>query len=135
MTGKQRKNDNLAAGIAAVTFILIFYGSAGAESEFVSHVLKAVSNVSDSIITILLGLIVLATVISLVRSGLTAQINTQFQRRFGLSREIIMVLETVTIFVLAMIVLPLLKDVMKTALSKAGGQSDMLGGNFHLPDY
>ena len=135
MTEKQRKNDILAAGIAAVTFILTSYGNAGAESEFVSHVLKAVSNVSDSIITILLGLIVLATVISLVRSGLTAQINTQFQRRFGLSREIIMVLETIAIFVLAMIILSLLKEVMKTAVSKAGGQSEMLGSNFHLPSY
>ncbi len=135
MTEKQRKNDILAAGIAAVTFILTSYGNAGAESEFVSHVLKAVSNVSDSIITILLGLIVLATVISLVRSGLTAQINTQFQRRLGLSREIIMVLETVTIFVLAMIVLPVLRTVMKNAIAKAGSQSEMLGGNFHLPNY
>ena len=135
MTEKQRKNDILAAGIAAVTFILTSYGNAGAESEFVLHVLKAVSNVSDSIITILLGLIVLATVISLVRSGLTAQINTQFQRRFGLSREIIMVLETIAIFVLAMIILSLLKEVMKTAVSKAGGQSEMLGSNFHLPSY
>ncbi len=135
MAEKQRKNDILAACIAAVTFILTSYGNAGAESEFVSHVLKAVSNVSDSIITILLGLIVLATVISLVRSGLTAQINTQFQRRFGLSREIIMVLETIAIFVLAMIILSLLKEVMKTAVSKAGGQSEMLGSNFHLPSY
>ncbi len=135
MTEKQRKNDIPAACMAAVIFLLTSYGNAGAESEFVSHVLKAVSNVSDSIITILLGLIVLATVISLVRSGLTAQINTQFQRRFGLSREIIMVLETITIFVLAMIILSLLKEVMKTAVSEAGGQSEMLGSNFHLPDY
>lgn len=135
MTGRQRKNDILAAGITAATFILTFYGNAGAESEFVSHVLKAVSNVSDSIITILLGLIVLATVISLVRSGLSAQISTQFQRRLGLSREIIMVLETIIIFALAMIILPVLKTIMKNAVAKAGSQSEMLGGNFHLPDY
>ncbi len=121
--------------MTAVFISLISFRTANAESELVNHVLLAVSNISDSIVTILLGLIVLITVISLVRSGLTAQLNTQFQRRFGLSREIIMALETVTIFVLAMIALPLLKDVMKTALSKAGGQSEMLGINFHLPNY
>ena len=85
--------------------------------------------------TILLGLIVLITVISLVRSGLSAQINTQFQRKFGLSREIIMVLETITIFVLAIIALPVLKKIMSVAISKAGSQSTMLGSDFHLPQY
>ncbi len=46
-----------------------------------------------------------------------------------------MVLGTITIFVLVIIVLPLLKDVMKATLSKAGGQSEMLGDMFHLPYY
>ena len=108
---------------------------ASAESQLATHVLRAVSNISDAIVTILLGLIVLITVISLVRSGLSAQINTQFQRRFGLSREIIMVLETVTIFVLAVIILPVLKNIMQVAISKVGSQSSMLGGDFHLPSY
>ena len=135
MSGLNRNGKNAINILGAVLFSLIRFRSAKAESELVKHVLLAVSKISDSIVTILLGLIVLITVISLVRSGLTAQMTTQFQRWFGLSREIIMVLETVTIFVLAMIILPLLKDVMKTALSKAGGQSEMLGGNFHLPDY
>ena len=53
----------------------------------------------------------------------------------GLSREIIMVLETVTIFVLAMITLPVLKTIMKAAIAKVGSQSTMLGGDFHLPPY
>ena len=119
----------------AIILAFVSYRSAGAESQLASQVLKAVSKVSDSIVTILLGLIVLITVISLVRSGLSAQINVQFQKRFGLSREIIMVLETVTIFVLAMIALPLLKKLMAVAVSSAGSQSVMLGDNFHLPDY
>ena len=120
---------------AAVMAVFIIAAPAKAESVLVSKVLTAISNVSDSVITILLGLIVLITVISLVRSGLSAQIDTQLQRRFGLSREITMVLETITIFVLAMIALPVLKTIMKTAIAKAGSQSVMLGGDFHLPNY
>ena len=119
----------------AVMAVFIIASPAKAESVLVSKVLTAISNVSDSVITILLGLIVLITVISLVRSGLTAQIDTQLQRRFGLSREITMVLETITIFALAMIALPVLKTIMKAAIAKAGSQSVMLGGDFHLPDY
>lgn len=115
--------------------IMAFPIPAYAESELAKQVLKAVSNVSDAIVTILLGLIVLITVISLVRSGLSAQISTQFQKKYGLSREIIMVLETVTIFVIAIIALPVLKKIMKIAISKAGSQSSMLGGDFHLPSY
>ena len=114
-----------------LTFPLPVY----AESELAKQVLKAVSNVSDAIVTILLGLIVLITVVSLVRSGLSAQISTQFQKKYGLSREIIMVLETVTIFVLAIIALPVLKKIMRIAISKAGSQSTMLGGDFHMPNY
>ena len=121
----------IAWAISILTFTLPAYG----ESELAKQVLKAVSNVSDAIVTILLGLIVLITVISLVRSGLSAQISTQFQKKYGLSREIIMVLETVTIFVLAVIALPVLKKIMKIAISKAGSQSTMLGGDFHLPNY
>ena len=115
--------------------ILVFPIPAYAESELAKQILKAVSNVSDMIVTVLLGLIVLITVISLVRSGLSAQISTQFQKKYGLSREIIMVLETVTIFVIAIIALPVLKKIMKIAISKAGSQSSMLGGDFHLPSY
>ena len=115
--------------------ILAFPLPVYAESELAKQVLKAVSNVSDAIVTILLGLIVLITVISLVRSGLSAQISTQFQKKYGLSREIIMVLETVTIFVLAIIALPVLKKIMRIAISKAGSQSTMLGGDFHMPNY
>lgn len=120
---------------AAITALLFIAAPANAESVLVTKVLSAISRISDSVITILLGLIVLITVISLVRSGLSAQIDTQLQRRFGLSREIIMALETITIFVLAMITLPVLKTIMKTAIAKAGSQSVMLGGDFHLPDY
>ena len=127
--------ERLLTVSAAVTAVLVTAVPANAESVLVTKVLSAISSVSDSIITILLGLIVLITAISLVRSGLSAQIDTQLQRRFGLSREIIMVLETVTIFVLAMITLPVLKTIMKTAIAKAGSQSVMLGGDFHLPDY
>ncbi len=115
--------------------ILAFPLPVYAESELAKQVLKAVSNVSDAIVTILLGLIVLITVISLVRSGLSAQISTQFQKKYGLSREIIMVLETVTIFVLAIIALPVLKKIMRIAISKAGSQSTMLGGDFHMPNF
>ena len=135
MMKRHRYTDKLYAGLAEAAMILLSGRSANAESGLVTHVLKAVSNVADSVITIILGLIVLATVISLVRSGLNAQISTQFQRRFGLSREIIMVLETITIFVIAMITLPVLKSIMKTAITKAGSQSGMLGGNFHLPKH
>lgn len=130
-----KRADSLISVAAAVSAALIIAVPAYAESVLVSKVLATISKVSDSIITILLGLIVLITVISLVRSGLSAQIDTQLQRRFGLSREIIMVLETVTIFVLAMITLPVLKTLMKAAIAKAGSQSVMLGGDFHLPDY
>ena len=130
-----KRNDRLISVSAAVSAVFLIVVSANAESVLVSKVLTAISRVSDSIITILLGLIVLITVISLVRSGLSAQLDTQLQRRFGLSREIIMVLETATIFVIAMITLPVLKTIMKTAIAKAGSQSVMLGGDFHLPDY
>ncbi len=135
MSSGKKKYGQLIYGAAAVFAVLVTCMPASAESQLVTHVLKAVSKVSDSIVTILLGLIVLVTVISLIRSGLSAQISTQLQRRFGLSREITLVLETVTIFVLAMIALPLLKSIMRTAISKAGSQSEMLGGNFHLPNY
>ena len=130
-----RRADSLISVSAAVSAVFLIAVPANAESVLVSKVLTAISRVSDSVITILLGLIVLITVISLVRSGLSAQLDTQLQRRFGLSREIIMVLETVTIFVIAMITLPVLKTVMKAAIAKAGSQSVMLGGDFHLPDY
>ena len=135
MSFKKEKYVRIVYIIVAVTATLISFIPAYAESQLANQVLKAVSKVSDSIVTILLGLIVLVTVISLVHSGLSAQINTQFQKKFGLSREIIMVLETVTIFVLAMIALPLLKSIMRVAVSKVGSQSEMLGGNFHLPNY
>ena len=135
MFGLKRNGKKTIIILGAVLVSSIGFSAADAESGLVDHVLLAVSKISDSIVTILLGLIVLITVVSLVRSGLTAQVAAQFQRRFGLSREIITVLETITIFVLAMIVLPLLKEVMKTALAKAGGQSEMLGSNFHLPKY
>ena len=127
--------ERLLTVSAAVTAVLVIVAPANAESVLVTKVLSAISRISDSVITILLGLIVLITVISLVRSGLSAQIDTQLQRRFGLSREIIMVLETITIFVLAMITLPALKAIMKAAIAKAGSQSVILGGDFHLPDY
>ena len=134
-----RKNmgpaERLLTVSAAVMAVLVIAAPANAESVLVTKVLSAISRISDSVITILLGLIVLITVISLVRSGLSAQIDTQLQRRFGLSREIIMALETITIFVLAMITLPALKTIMKAAIVKAGSQSVMLGGDFHLPDY
>ena len=100
--------ERLLTVSAAVTAVLVIVAPANAESVLVTKVLSAISRISDSVITILLGLIVLITVISLVRSGLSAQIDTQLQRRFGLSREIIMALETITIFVLAMITLPVL---------------------------
>ena len=135
MGESMKRTDSLISVAAAVSAALMIAAPAYAESVLVSKVLTAISKVSDSVITILIGLIVLITVISLVRSGLSAQIDTQLQRRFGLSREIIMVLETVTIFVLAMITLPVLKTIMKAAIAKAGSQSTMLGGDFHLPPY
>lgn len=135
MIQRKRKPEMSVLTATCAAVLLVFPFPAYAESELSRQVLKAVSNVSDSIVTILLGLIVLITVISLVRSGLSAQINTQFQRKFGLSREIIMVLETITIFVLAIIALPVLKKIMSMAISKAGSQSTMLGSDFHLPNY
>ena len=135
MSSRKKKYGQLIYGGVSLFAVLLTFMPASAESQLVTQVLKAVSKVSDSIVTILLGLIVLVTVISLVRSGLSAQISTHLQRRFGLSREITLVLKTVTIFVLAMIALPLLKSIMSTAVSKAGSQSEMLGGNFHLPNY
>ena len=132
---RTKKLEKYLYSAAWAASILAFPLPVYAESELAKQVLKAVSNVSDAIVTILLGLIVLITVISLVRSGLSAQISTQFQKKYGLSREIIMVLETVTIFVLAIIALPVLKKIMRIAISKAGSQSTMLGGDFHMPNY
>ena len=132
---RTKKLEKILYSAAWAASILAFPLPVYAESELAKQVLKAVSNVSDAIVTILLGLIVLITVISLVRSGLTAQISTQFQKKYGLSREIIMVLETVTIFVLAIIALPVLKKIMRITISKAGSQSTMLGGDFHMPNY
>lgn len=132
---RRRKPVIVICLIVWAASIMAFPIPAYAESELAKQVLKAVSNVSDMIVTILLGLIVLITVISLVRSGLSAQISTQFQKKYGLSREIIMVLETVTIFVIAIIALPVLKKIMSTAISKIGSQSIMLGSDFHLPNY
>lgn len=135
MIQREKKSEMFVFTAACTAILLVFPFPAYAESGLTTQVLKAVSNVSDAIVTILLGLIVLITVISLVRSGLSAQVNTQFQRKFGLSREIIMVLETITIFVLAIIALPVLKKIMSTAISKVGSQSIMLGNDFHLPNY
>ena len=132
---RTKKLEKILYSAAWAASILAFPLPVYAESELAKQVLKAVSIVSDAIVTILLGLIVLITVISLVRSGLSAQISTQFQKKYGLSREIIMVLETVTIFVLAIIALPVLKKIMRIAISKAGSQSTMLGGDFHMPNY
>ena len=132
---RTKKLEKILYSAVWAASILAFPLPVYAESELAKQVLKAVSNVSDAIVTILLGLIVLITVISLVRSGLSAQISTQFQKKYGLSREIIMVLETVTIFVLAIIALPVLKKIMRIAISKAGSQSTMLGGDFHMPNY
>lgn len=132
---RTKKLEKILYSAAWAASFLAFPLPVYAESELVKQILKAVSNVSDAIVTILLGLIVLITVISLVRSGLSAQISTQFQKKYGLSREIIMVLETVTIFVLAMIALPVLKAIMKAAIEKAGAQAEMLGQGFHLPNY
>ena len=132
---RTKKLEKILYSAAWAASILAFPLPVYAESELAKQVLKAVSNVSDAIVTILLGLIVLITVISLVRSGLSAQISTQFQKKYGLSREIIMVLETVTIFVLAIIAIPVLKKIMRIAISKAGSQSTMLGGDFHMPNY
>ena len=132
---RTKKLEKILYSAAWAASILAFPLPVYAESELAKQVLKAVSNVSDAIVTILLGLIVLITVISLVRSGLSAQISTQFQKKYGLSREIIMVLETVTIFVLAIIALPVLKKIMRIAISKAGSQSTMLGSDFHMPNY
>ena len=132
---RTKKLEKILYSAAWAASILAFPLPVYAESELAKQVLKAVSNVSDAIVTILLSLIVLITVISLVRSGLSAQISTQFQKKYGLSREIIMVLETVTIFVLAIIALPVLKKIMRIAISKAGSQSTMLGGDFHMPNY
>ena len=95
--------ERLLTVSAAVVTVLVNAAPANAESVLAAKVLSAISRISDSVITILLGLIVLITVISLVRSGLAAQIDTQLQRRFGLSREIIMVLETITIFHIVMV--------------------------------
>lgn len=92
MKGTRGTPDHFLTAFLSVPYTLSSVRSVYPESLFVTYILKAVSNVTDSIITILLGLIVLATAVSLVRSGLNAQISTQLQRRFGLSREIIMVL-------------------------------------------
>ena len=92
---RTKKLEKILYSAAWAASILAFPLPVYAESELAKQVLKAVSNVSDAIVTILLGLIVLITVISLVRSGLSAQISTQFQKKYGLSREIIMVLEKV----------------------------------------
>ncbi len=135
MSSGKKKYVRWVYSTAAAAVTLISFSPSYAESRLANQVLRAVSRVSDSIATILLGLIVLATVISLVRSGLSAQISTQFQKKFGLSREILMVIETVTIFVLAMIALPMLKKIMSAAISGVGSQSEMLGGNIHLPNY
>ena len=69
-------DERLLTVSAAVTAVLVTAVPANAESVLVTKVLSAISGVSDSIITILLGLIVLITAISLVRSCLSAHIDT-----------------------------------------------------------
>ena len=55
----RRKSEKYLYPIAWAASILAFPLPAYAESELAKQVLKAVSNVSDAIVTILLGLIVL----------------------------------------------------------------------------
>ncbi|MBQ6520509.1 MAG: hypothetical protein IJI14_17475 [Anaerolineaceae bacterium] len=100
---------------------------------FVNKLLEIVSSISDDVITIILGLTTLITVIAVVRSSAMAQLNAQFGRKMGLSTELIMILETITIFVVAMIALPLVKSVIKRAVSAAGGTGYMLGWGLRFP--
>ena len=62
-----------------------------------------------------------------------AQLNANLGRKFGLSNELLMVLETITIFVVAMVTLPLVKSVIRRAVSLAGGTGTMLGWNLRFP--
>ena len=70
--------------------------------------------ITDDAITFILGLIVLVTVISVVRSGAMAQLNMQFKRKTGLSDSVIAILETIVIFIFAVIALPLIKSVIQS---------------------
>ncbi|MBQ6520183.1 MAG: hypothetical protein IJI14_15825 [Anaerolineaceae bacterium] len=102
--------------------------------EFAKRLLKPVSMITDSVLIILSGLITLITVISIVKSGVMAQLNTQLGRKLHLSNEIVLVLETIAIFAFAMVVLPLVRGVITTAVQKGyGGSTDqMLGLNFNF---
>ena len=109
-------------------------GGGGSQSGFVNKLLSVVSMITDDVIVIIVGLTTLITVIAVVRSGVMAQLNAQIGRKFGLSNELLMVLETITIFVVAMITLPLVKSVIKRAVSLAGGAYTMLGWNLRFPN-
>lgn len=108
--------------------------AAGNSSTFVGKLLDVVSNITDDVIVIIVGLTTLVTVISVVRSGVMAQLNAQVGRKMGLSREMLMVLETITIFIVAMIALPLVKAIMGKAVTRAGGSDAMLGWNLDFPE-
>lgn len=109
------------------------YAEEYSSSGFVGKLLGVVSNITDDVIVIIIGLTTLVTVISVVRSGVMAQLNAQVGRKMGLSREILMVLETITIFIVAMITLPLVKAVVQKAVTLAGGINSMLGWNLRYP--
>lgn len=108
-------------------------GSGGSTSGFVGRLLDVVSMITDDVIVIIVGLTTLITVIAVVRSGVMAQLNANLGRKFGLSNELLMVLETITIFVVAMVTLPLVKSVIRKAVSLAGGTGTMLGWNLRFP--
>ena len=108
-------------------------GSGGSTSGFVGRLLDVVSMITDDVIVIIVGLTTLITVIAVVRSGVMAQLNANLGRKFGLSNELLMVLETITIFVVAMVTLPLVKSVIRRAVSLAGGTGTMLGWNLRFP--
>ena len=101
---------------------------------FVSKLLDVVSSITDDVIVIIVGLTTLVTVISVVRSGVMAQLNAQVGRKIGLSREMLTVLETITIFLVAMITLPLVKAIIQKAVTLAGGKDLMLGWTLRFPE-
>lgn len=95
-------------------------------------ILHAMSGVADIFITIGYGFIILLFVISVVKSGVSAQIAMQIGGPKSVSKELIAVISAVLIFVVAMLLFPVVRNVLNLLILRFG-PSNINGQNFEFP--
>lgn len=96
------------------------------------QIVHAISGVSNVVIIIGYGFIVLVFIISILKSGISAQLAMQFGSGKGLSKEMMMAIEAIFIFVLAILIFPIAKGVINTVISTFGA-GRIVGDDLHFP--